>query len=370
MREFIGNEFPTVGVEQEFHLIDAKTGDLKPCVDDIFACLDGELRNNVTYELYLAVLEHQSNVCRTIDQLYENITTTRKIFADICRRQGTLIVASATHPFAKWIDLPIVKTDHYQWVVKECGYIAQRLLSFGLHIHVGMKNIESAMYTMYEMRRWVYPLLAMSANSPFFEAMRTGLASTRTHLMGSMPRTGITPYFKSFEELEAYYEKLLATKDVNIPGELWWALRPQPPFGTVELRIFDLPTDARRLCAFAAITQATMAYYQDSFFNGENPTDINQTYLEQNRWKAMRHGLECDILDPLTGRQIPMKDQIENLLEMIAPKAEELGSTAYLDFAREILKTGTESDWQIKRCKELNGNLKSLELELAERTLA
>lgn len=373
MRHFVKfkkNEFPTVGVEQEFHLIDAKTGNLLPCVDDIFENLDDDLRNAVTYELYQAVLEYQSPVCYTIEELAKEVTRTRRILANVCENIGAKLVAAGSHPFSNWRKVPIVNTQHYMWVTEQCAYLAKRLLSFGLHVHVGMQNEQSAMYALYEMRQWVYPLLAMSANSPYFEGHHTGLASTRAHLFGSMPRTGMPPFFHDFSEMESFYQKLVAAGDITRPGDLWWVLRPQPPLGTVELRVFDLPTDIRRLCAFAAITQAAFALYQDRFLRGIQSSNPKTAYLEQNHWKAMRYGLNCDIIEPLTGEIISMRNQLERLLDMIMPKAEELNSLEHLNFAREILNVGNEAKWQIKTCETLNGDLRALELEIAKRTLA
>ena len=166
--EFKKNEFPTVGVEQEFHLIDAKTGNLLPCVDDIFKALDEDLRNSVTYELLLAVLEHNSPVFDSIDELAKHVKQSRRVLANVCENFGAKLVASGSHPFADWRKVPIVKTQHYKWVTEQCVYLAKRLLSFGLHVHVGMQNEQSAMYALYEMRRWGYPLLGIAAHSPFY----------------------------------------------------------------------------------------------------------------------------------------------------------------------------------------------------------
>jgi carboxylate-amine ligase len=367
--KFVKNEFPTVGVEQEFHLIDAETADLLPCVDQVMEALDDELKNAVTYELYQAVLEYKSRVCHNIEQLEKDIRRRRRTFADVCQKIGVKIVAAGSHPFAEWRKVPIADTQHYRWVTQQCVYLARRLLSFGLHVHVGMQTEESALYAMYEMRRWVYPLLAMSANSPYFEGHATGLLSTRTHLFGSMPRTGLPPFFSDFSEMESFFQKLVASGDITRPGDLWWVLRPQPPLGTVELRVFDLPTDTRRLCTLAAITQATLAFYQDRFFQGIKPSDPKGEYIEQNRWKAMRFGLDCNIIEPVTGDVVSMRSQIEKLLDMIATRAEQLKSLEYIDSAREILKAGSEAEWQLKTCEKLNGDLRALELEIAERTL-
>jgi carboxylate-amine ligase len=370
MKAFVENDYPTVGIEQEFHLVDHQTGELTPCVDEVIAGLNGTMRKSVSHELYLSVLEHQSAVCRSIDELVENVTSARKTLAEACEKTGARLVAAASHPYSDWRAQAFVPSEHYRWVVQECAYSAHRMVAFGLHVHVGMQTGESAMYVMYEMRRWAYPLLALSANSPYFEGRATGLASTRTHLFGSMPRTHMPPEFADLAELEAFYEKLIASEDVTAPGDLWWLIRPQPPLGTVELRVLDLPTEVRRLGALAAITQAAMAAYQERFNEGAARSRLNPAYMQQNRWKAMRYGLDGKIIEPETGEVLPVREQIERLLDLIGPKAEELGSTAYIDVAREMLREGTEAEWQVRTCEELGGDLRALEFEIAKKTLA
>jgi len=369
MKEFVPNDYPTVGVEQEFHLIDATTGELAPCVDKVLENISERMRSSVCYELFHSVLEHNSAVFRTVDDLVENVAEARRELGEACAKVGAALVAAGSHAFSDWRAQSIVESDHYKWVARECVYSARRMVAFGLHVHVGMQSAESAMYTMYEMRKWIYPLLALSANSPYFEGQTTGLASTRTHLFGSMPRTHVPPEFEDMDELDAFYKKLVACGDVTAPGDLWWSIRPQPPLGTVELRVFDLPTDIRRIGALAAITQAAMAMYQDKFNAGAERTELNPEYILQNRWKAMRHGLDGKILDPATGEVVPMREQLERLLDSISPKAEELGSTSHIDYASVMLEEGNEAEWQIRTCEKLGGDLRALELDIAKQTL-
>jgi len=370
MKAFVSNEYPTVGVEQEFHLINPVTAELASRVDEVFAALDGELRNLVGYELLLSVLEQQSVVCRTIDELIDSVRQTRKQLAQACERVGVRLAAAGSHPFSQWRDLEAVSDAHYKWVMDHCVYLSRRLLAFGLHVHVGMRSVESAMYAMHEMRRWVYPLQALAANSPFYEGQRTGLASTRAHLFGAMPRTHLPPEFENFGQLESYYEKLVAAGDIRRPGDLWWIIRPQPPLGTLELRIFDMPTDVNRLGALAAVSQAAVAYYQDAYYAGTKQSQFEPGYLDQNRWKAMRYGLEGDILEPETGQVLSTLAQLTKLFDLVEPKAEELGCKNWIQTARVMLKNGNETKWQLAQFEQLNGDLRDLELAIADKTLA
>ncbi len=370
MKAFVSNEYPTVGVEQEFHLIDPVTAELAPRVNDVFATLDGDLRKHVAYELFLSVLEQQSVVCRTIDELVDTVRRTRKQLAQACERVGVRLAAAGSHPFSRWQELEVVPEAHYAWVIEHCAYLSRRLLSFGLHVHVGMRSVESAMYALHEMRRWAYPLQALAANSPFYEGQRTGLASTRAHLFGAMPRTHLPPEFENFGQLELYYEKLLAAGDIMRPGDLWWIVRPQPPLGTLELRIFDMPTDVNRLGALAAVSQAAAAYYQDAYYAGTKQTQFEPGCLEQNCWKAMRYGLEGDILEPETGQVLSTPAQLTRLFDLVESKAVELGCANWLQRAREMLESGNETKWQLEQYEKRNGDLRALELAIADATIA
>lgn len=369
MKPFKENDYPTLGIEEELHLIDTETAELTPSIDKVMALLDAEFRERVCYELLQCVLETRTGVYKTVDELIQETANGRTVLAEYCKKLNVSLVAAGSHPFSDWRKQPFVDSEHYQWVRDNHGYIAHRMLAFGLHIHVGVKNEEAAIYVMNEMRRWAYPLLALSANSPYYDGGDTGLVSTRAHLFHSMPRTKFAPPFKSFPELVAFYEKLLAAGDITRPGDLWWIIRPQPPLGTVEFRMFDIPTSVRRIGAFAALIQAAVAIYQDRFFAGEPVSDLHAGYLEENWWKAMRYGLNAKMIEPETGEIITISEQLRRLIELTAPMAKELHAEQHHSFAGIMIEQGNEADLQRSLCKNLNGDLYALEKELARRTL-
>ena len=369
MEPFKKNDFPTLGIEEELHLVDTETAELTSSVNKVMSSLRPDFRERVCYELLQCVLETRTGVYKTVDDLIQETINGRTILAESCKEHNLNLVAAGSHPFSDWKKQSFVENDHYQWVRKNHGYIANRMLAFGLHIHVGVKSEEAAIYIMNEMRRWAYPLLALSANSPYYDGGDTGLASTRTHLFHSMPRTKFAPPFKSFPELIAYYEKFLAAGDITRPGDLWWIIRPQPPLGTVEFRIFDIPTSVRRIGAFAALIQSAVATYQDRFFAGEPVSELHTGYLEENWWKAMRYGLNAKIVEPGTEEIITISEQLRRLIELTAPKAKELHAEQHHDFAGTMIEQGSESDLQRALYKDLDGDLCALEKELAVRTL-
>ena len=368
MKAWVPNSYPTVGVEQEYHLIDPQTADLVPEMERVWRSLEGPVKQTVSHELFLSILETSSEVARGVDELLTLVVRSRRCLARSARRQGVLLAAAGTHPFARPHRQKVVPSDHYRWVHKEHGIISRRMLALGLHVHVGLRNAEAGIYIMHEMKRWAYPLLALSANSPFFEGRPSGLASTRALLFHCLPRTLLPPAFKRFADLERFYERLLEAGEITRPGDLWWMIRIQPPLGTVEYRIFDLPTDVRRVAALTAICQAASAYYQDRFEHGCPMTEFFDGCLEQNRWQATRYGLEGRMIDPVTQEVLPVREQLARLLEIVAPKAAELGSIHWLGFARRMMKAGSESQWQLRQYERLGRDLRKLELLIAQRT--
>jgi len=369
MIPFARNDAPTIGTEEEFHLIDPQTADLKCGIEQLIERLDGDMQASTCYELFQCVIENRVGVFATVDDLVASALDGRRKLAEAAGQIGLRVVAGASHPFGQWRDLPVADDEHYREVVDQYGYLAKRLLSFGLHIHVGVRSAPEAIYVMARMRPWIYALMAMSTNSPFYEGMQTGLHSTRMHLFGSMPRTLLPPRFDTWEQLETHYETLAASGDVTRPGELWWNIRPQPPLGTVELRVLDLPTDVHRIGALVAVFQAAVVTFQKAFEAGEPIGDPREEHLDQHRWRAMHDSLDAVLVDPFTEQLTGVREYLGGLLDTVEPASEKLGCRRYFQFARRMLEMPGESAWQLQRAAELGGDLRALELEIADRTI-
>jgi len=369
MIPFTRNDKPTIGAEEEFHLIDPNSAELISGIEQLREHLDAEMQASICYELFQCVVENRVGVFETVDDLVASSLDGRRKLAQAAGKVGLRIAAGASHPFGQWRDLPVANDEHYRAVIESYGYIARRLLSFGLHVHVGVRSAEESIYVMAAMRPWIYAMMAMSVNSPFFEGLATGLQSTRMHLFGSMPRTHLPPRFESWSDLNDHYQALLDSGDVTRPGELWWNIRPQPPLGTIELRVFDLPTDVHRLGALVAVFQAAVVTFQNAFAAGEPIADYSEEHLDQHRWRAMRDGLDAVLIDPFSGGAVGARQYLTRLLDSIEPASKQLESHRYLLLARKMLDTPTEAQWQLDRADELGGDLAALELEIADRTL-
>lgn len=369
-KPFVANQHPTIGVEQEFHLIDPDTGELVPAVEDVIEAFGQQDDGGVARELKNCVVEAQTPVCRDIAELDDAVLSIRRRVAQACSQVGAGLAAAGTHPFSNWREQPFVDSGHYRWVAEQGGYLTDRMMAFGLHVHVGMRSPEAVLYVLHEFKRWVYPLLALSANSPYFEGHDTHLDSARLHLFQSLPRTGLLPSVESMSELEEIYTELVNAGDITRPGDMWYMLRPQPPLGTAEVRAYDLPTDPERVGILAAVTQAAMALLQDQYETGAERSRLFPEYLKENAWKAMRFGLEADIIEPETGEVLSMRDQIRRLLDRIAAKAEDLGSLGHIERAGEILSEGNEAMRQREFIGDDDPDMRGLELDIARRSVS
>ncbi len=367
---FKGNLERTVGAEQEFHLIDPATGDLVPRFDDVSAALPDDVRKRCSPELKPCLIELQTPVCRTADDLTAHVHADRQALRDACAEAGCLLAAAGSHPYAKWKQQPYIPSGHYRWVERETGYISDRMMAFGLHIHVGMDTPETTLYGMHELRRWVYPLAALLANSPFYEGLDTGLNSVRLHLFGAMPRTGLPPDVETMDDIQVLYDSLLAAQDVTAPSDLWWIIRPQPPLGTLEIRAFDLPTDYQHVGMAAALCQTAMAVFRDNMLAGRKRTALNETFLLENQWKSIRHGLDTDVIDAHSGEVLSMRELLIRFFDMLEDTAETLGNGDLLQSARHLLHSGNGATEQRRRAAAFNGDLRRLELDIAARSMS
>jgi len=365
---FVSNTYPTVGVEEEFHLVDPKTGGLVSKASEVIASASTELGTRVCNELFESIIESRTGIYQNVSDLHNDIIEYRLKLNTIAAKQGVAIAAAGSHPFSDWKKQKIVAQEHYHWVEEQFHCVAQRLIAMGLHIHVGVKSDKAAFYVMSKMKRWAPALTALSCNSPFFEGEDYGYKSTRMHLFHSLPRTGFLPDFKTMDDYISFYNTLEECGDVVSMKDMWWSIRPKPEFGTVEYRLFDLPTDARIISAITALVQAATAFYQDEFFNNPNHEECCPIYLEECLWKSYRDGLDAMVTDPLSGAVTTARSMIQELLMITRDKAKELESVEHYKTVEEVLASGTEADKQKKFFYANNSNFKALELDIVRRT--
>lgn len=362
--------YPTVGVEEEYGLVDPDSADLVPALDAVMGALDARDAPNYCPELMQCFIEGHAGPARRVGELFDRLMAVRTRLARAARQVGVAVSASGGHPYDDLARLPVVDDDHYAWVVARHALAARRLMALGLHVHVAVRTEAVLLGATAALRRWVAPLVAMSANSPFSMGVDTGFDSYRQVAIGALPRTGFPPAFETLEEVRDYIDRMTATGDIARPGDLWWSVRPNVPLGTVEVRACDLPTEPWRVAALVGVIRGLVVYWQNGIERGERPPAMAEEYLEQNLWSARRFGLEGRIVDPATRETLPMREQARRMIARAAEGNDTLDDPwPTAAEAERLLAKGNEASWQRRRLKDLDGDLRALELEVVGRSM-
>src|SRR5438270_1450604 len=319
----------TVGVEEEFSILDPQTLELIPRFEEMCAAAqetDPELREAITGELISSEIEIISgagdDLAIALSRQHEH---RRRLFA-LASAQGVALGATGTHPWADYREQPIIDTEHYRRVEEGLKYVAWRNNTFSLHVHVGLRDIDRAVRVCDRLRPVLPLLLAISANSPFLDGRDTGLHSARTQsFTRSFPRCGIPDAFGGWRAYREYIEFLVRTNCIVEFTQIWWSVRPHFSFGTVELRICDVQATAQESDALAALMVACVAQAARDIDEAVPFADPAPRLVEENMWRAIRHGLDGMLIDLERGQEFPARDAIERLLAWTAPIRTELG---------------------------------------------
>jgi carboxylate-amine ligase len=362
--EFNSSPEPTLGVEEEYQLCDPYTGDLVPVADRIMDAASEELRGRLSYDLLRTLVEVNTEVTATVDEAVEDLLKRRRQVMATAEAVGCTLGITGTHPFADPKEQRFVSTPDYRWVAEQLGYVAQRNLTFGLHVHVGVDDGDRAVYVANRLRKWLGALIAIAANSPFLDNVDTGWDSSRLYAFGAFPRAGIPPRLRTYDEFAKHIDGLIAVGSITKARQIWWNVRAHPQYGTVEMRVFDVMVSLPRTAAMIALTQALVVAYSEAHRNGVPEPELCEEYLEDLRWKGMRFGLDCKVIDPEICEVCTMKEFIERLMAVARPAATALGTEHYLDVVDEIVATGNGATLQRAMRDRLGGDLKVLQHEL------
>jgi carboxylate-amine ligase len=319
----------TLGVEEELMLVDAETLAPAPVSAAVLADAAGaELPGALKPELFAAVVEANTPICRTAEEALRCLVRMREAAAELAAAYGARIAALGAHPFSPSEEQQFSDDERYRPMIEEVGPTAARQNVCGLHVHVGMPSAAAAHRALEGALPWLPVVLAVSANSPYLDGAANGLASNRAEALALLPRNGAPPPFSSYEDWEAYAEQLVAIGLIDDYRRLWWDVRPHPAYGTLELRAPDQPTSVRRSAAFASLLQALAATAAE----GDPPTDgagRRGRYVE-NRWRALRFGPRARLIHP-DGRSVtPATELLGELVELIRPAADRLGGAELL----------------------------------------
>ena len=322
----------TVAVEEEFALLDPGTLGLVNRFEDVQAAArDTALEPHLVGELIASEVEVRTGRCETFADCAARLGERRAQLRDLTDGLGIGLSAVGTHPWSPWQEQRIIDTPHYRRNDEILRYVVWRNNTFGLHVHVGVNGPDRAIRVTSALRNYLPELLALSSSSPFVEGVFTHLHSARTQVFTRMfPRCGIPDAFTGWDDWEAYVRFLYATGSITEHTQIWWSVRPHLHFPTVEIRICDAQPDLGEARSLAALCYSLTARIARALDEGEPLPDHPHRLLEENLWRAIRHGLSGELLDLERGEAVPARARLEQLLEWVRPVAEELGADGWL----------------------------------------
>ena len=355
----------TIGVEEEFQLVDRTSYELVSRFDEIEEELNREVE--VKPELVQSVLEVATHVHGSVPEAIEEARSLRRRIAEAAAGSGTLVVGAGTHPFSRYEHQDVTEKERYRDLLHEMQWIGQREVIFGLHVHVGLSTGQEAISVAGALRTWLPELLALSANSPFWLGRDTGLASTRSKVFDAFPRSGLPPAYASFEEWEEAMDRAQRLGFFDDYTYIWWDLRLHPTLGTIEIRICDGQTRLTSVAGIVALVQCLVALLSDRY-EREGALPIQPRLLVgENKWRAVRYGLDATLVDLDRDESRTAREAVLDLVERAEPYAARLGCVDELAEVERICARGNGADEQ-RACFEREGNLLAVVKTLSELT--
>ena len=344
----------TLGVEEEFQIVDPQSGDLRSHVSELLASSAPMLGDQIKREMHQSIVEVGTRICADVRELREEIFRNRRELSSAAERVGLAVAAAGTHPFSRWEDQIISPGVRYDNIVEELQQLARSLLIFGLHVHVGLPDRSVMIDLMNEVRYFLPHLLALSTSSPFWMGRDTGLKSYRTTIFRRFPRTGVPDHFESWSEYENYIQLLVDLHSIDDAKKIWWDVRPHPTFGTLEFRVCDVPTSPEVAVMLGALVQAIVVKLYNLRVRNQGFRIYRRALIEENKWRAARYGLDGKLIDFGRRAEVPMRDLAVELLEFIDDVVDELGSRKEVDYVHTVLREGTSADQQLAVFRRTN----------------
>ena len=337
----------TMGIEEEYLLIDPETRDLAKPPDELMDAAKARLGDRVTPEFMSAQIEVGTGICKTARQARSELVELRATVAAIAERYDCRLVAASTHPFANWQHQERSDKERYHQLRHEMQVLAERLLISGMHVHCGLENDDFRIDAMNQVRYFLPHLLALSTSSPFWHGHETGLRCYRLSVFDEMPRSGLPSYFESWGEYQGTLELLAETGIMEDATKIWWDIRPHSKFPTLEMRICDVCTDVDDAVAIAALYVCLVRMLW-------RLRSLNQSWrvyppflIDENRWRAQRYGISDALLDLGRRELVPFPALVEEILSLVAEDAEALDCVREVEHVRTILERGTSADRQL-----------------------
>ena len=333
----------SLGVEEELHIVDATTGELVQKMEEIMSRLPDELCEFVSYELFQSVMEIKTPPCASVAEAERHLRELRGRVGSWAAACDASLASAGTHPFSRYRDQKITDQDRYKQVIKTLRWIAQREVIFGQHIHVAVPGPEEAIIAHNRLSQQTPLLLALSANSPFWQGFDTGFESSRVKIFETFPRAGLPPAFPDYEAFEGYVDLMVESGAMEDYTYCWWDVRPHAKIGTIELRVLDSQTNLKYTTSLTALTQCLVANILEEV---EPQGPYNRELALENKWRASRHGMNATFYDAHERATVPAKDMARDLVERLKPHAQDLNCENELEGVLDIVEGGTGSQRQ------------------------
>ena len=350
----------TIGIEEEFQIIDPETRELRSHVSEMLEEGKLTLQERIKPEMHKAVVEVGTGICRSIQEARDSVRELRQTICQLAQKNGLRIAAAGAHPFSDWRTQDITEHDRYKDIVDEMGDIARSNLVFGLHVHIGINDREVAMALHNQMRYFLPHILALSTSSPFWLGRPTGLKSTRVEIFKKFPRSGMPDYFGSWAEFDSFVQTLIKTNCVDNGKKIWWDIRPHAFFNTLEVRICDIPTRLDETIAIAALIQATVAKLWMLHQQNMSFRTYRRSLIEENKWRAARYGIDGKLIDFGKQCEVPFRDLMYEYIRFVDPAVDMLGSRQEINYIHKILEEGTSADRQLRVYQQSGQDLKAV----------
>jgi glutamate---cysteine ligase / carboxylate-amine ligase len=349
----------TIGIEEEYQIIDPETRELRSYITEI---LEGDrvTLRQVKPELHQSIVEVGTEVCRTPAEARAELVKLRRTLIEHVERSGLCVASAGTHPFSSWVTQEITPLERYLGVKADMAELAQQLLIFGTHVHIGIENREFLIDAMNAARYFMPHVLCLSTSSPFWMGRNTGLKSYRSVIFRNFPRNGVPRVFRSWWDYARLVETLVETKCIPDGSKIWWDVRPHHAYPTLEFRISDVCTRVDEAICVAAIFQAVIAKLwklrRDNLTFRVYPADL----IEENKWRAVRYGLDGKLIDLGKQEELPARDLLRELVMWFVDDVlDELGSRKEVEYAFKIFEEGSSADRQLA-VYQRTGDLKAV----------
>ena len=355
----------SIGIEEELMILDAQSYEL---VNAIEAMLEEAPAGDIKPELMESVLEISTDPCDGVPEAGRQLRALRHQVVETAASKDLAIGSAGTHPFAMWEDQRIVARPRYRDLISALRFVARQELIFGMHVHVGLDDPDKAIHVANGMLVHVPVLLGLSANSPFWRAATTGLASTRTPIFRAFPRVGIPPHYEDWEDYERRIEFMVEAGVIEDYTYLWHDVRPHPMFGTVEIRVMDSQTHIEHSLGLAALVQAMVRELAEHFAAGKTLSPYPFEMLDENKWLAARHGLEGELVDLPSSDRVPTRALARRLIDRMREHCADLGTLSELEAVEDLLARGNGAARQVV-VYEANHDLREVMAEIVAATV-